>query len=98
MYGARAFEFISLSADDPDNRNDVLAFLKSKHSAITNYMFAGGDKYALIEAVDPEWDGALPYTLLIEPGGKIIYSNPGVVDLLGLKKTIVEHPLMGRYY
>lgn len=98
MYGARAFEFISLSADDPANREDVLAFLKSKHSAITNYFFFGGDKYTLIEAVDPEWDGALPYTLLIEPGGKIIYSNPGVVDLLELKKTIVEHPRMGRYY
>jgi thiol-disulfide isomerase/thioredoxin len=98
MYGARAFEFISLSADDPDNRSDVLAFLESKHSAVTNYIFTGGDKYTLIEAVDPEWDGALPYTLLIEPGGKIIYSNPGVVDLLELKKTIVEHPLMGRYY
>jgi len=98
MYGARSFEFISLAADDPANREDVLAFLESKHSAITNYLFMGGDKYALIEAVDPEWTGALPYTLLIEPGGKIIYSSPGAVDLLELKKTIVEHPLMGRYY
>ncbi len=98
MYGARAFEFISLSADDPANREDVLVFLESKHSAITNYIFSGGDKYDLIEAIDPEWDGALPYTMLIEPGGKITYSNPGAVDLLELKKIIVEHPLMGRYY
>ena len=50
------------------------------------------------EAIDPKWNGALPYTLLVEPGGKIVYSYQGPVDLLELKRAIVEHPLMGRYY
>lgn len=98
MYGNRAFEFISLSADNPKNSDKVLDFLASKHSALQNYIFETDDKYALIEAVDPEWNGALPYTMLIEPGGKIIYSNQGTVDLLELKRTIVENPLIGRYY
>jgi len=98
MYGNRAFEFISLSADNPKNSDKVLDFLASKHSALQNYIFETDDKYALIEAVDPEWNGALPYTMLIEPGGKIIYSNQGIVDLLELKRTIVENPLIGRYY
>lgn len=98
MYGNRAFEFISLSADNLKNSDKVLDFLASKHSALQNYIFETDDKYALIEAVDPEWNGALPYTMLIEPGGKIIYSNQGTVDLLELKRTIVENPLIGRYY
>jgi peroxiredoxin len=98
IYGNRAFEFISVSADNPEEFNKVHEFLKSKHAAITNYIFEEKDKYALIEAIDPSWDGALPYTMLIEPGGKIIYSNQGIVDLMELKKIIVEHPLLGRYY
>ncbi len=98
MYGNRAFEFVSVSADNPDEFDKVLAFLQSKHSALNNYIFDGQDKYALIEAVDPDWEGALPYSLLIEPGGKIIFSNQGVVDLLELKRIIVENPLLGRYY
>lgn len=98
IYGNRAFRFVSVSADDPGTFDKVHSYLESKHSAIDNYIFEGEDKYALIEAVDPDWGGALPYSLLIEPGGKILYSNQGPVDLLALKKMIVEHPLMGRYY
>ena len=98
IYGNRAFQFVSVSADDPDEFDKVYTFLESKHSAIDNYIFEGQDKYTLIEAIDPSWNGALPYSLLIEPAGKIIFSNQGTVDLLALKKMIVEHPLLGRYY
>lgn len=98
MYGARDFEFVSLSADKPEQEQKVLEFLKSKHSAVSNYLFSENDKYALIEAVDKNWNGALPYTVLVEPGGRIVWSHQGDVDFLALKRAIVEHPMMGRYY
>ena len=98
MYGNRSFEFVSISADKPGSADKVLEFLKSKHSAVQNYLFDSDDKYALIEAIDPNWNGALPYSMLVEPGGKIAYSVQGAVDLLALKKKIVENPKIGRYY
>jgi thiol-disulfide isomerase/thioredoxin len=98
IYGNRAFEFVSISADKPEKVNETLTFLKEKHSGLANYIFDRDDVYALIEAIDPAWNGALPYTLLIEPGGKVAFNCLGIVDLLGLKKTIVENPLLGRYY
>ena len=98
MYGNRNFEFISLSADKPENADQVLEFLQAKHSPIRNYLFNSSDKYALIEAINPDWNGALPYSMLVEPGGKVIYAVQGSVNLIELKKKIVEHRLMGRYY
>ncbi|MFD2519735.1 TlpA family protein disulfide reductase [Emticicia soli] len=98
MYGARDFEFISLSADKPDKKDKALKFLQSKHSGVKNYIFSGDDTYKLIEALDPNWNGALPYTLLVEPGGKVIYSLQGSIESLKLKKMIVEHPKIGRYF
>lgn len=98
MYGARDFEFVSISADKPEHEQKVLDFLKSKYSAVPNYLFAEDDKYALIEAVDKNWNGALPYTVLIEPGGKIVWSHQGDVDFLELKRAIVEHQMIGRYF
>ena len=98
MFGARSFEFVSLSADKPENADKTLEFLQSKHSSIKNYLYDGTDNYKLVEAVDSVWNGALPYTLLVEPGGKIIYRSAGPVDLLELKKAIVENPMIGRYY
>jgi len=98
MYGARDFEFVSLSADKPSQQAKALKFLEKTNSALTNYIFDQDDKYALIEAVDPNWNGALPYSMLIEPGGKVVWSHQGEVDFLELKRVIVDHPMIGRYY
>jgi thiol-disulfide isomerase/thioredoxin len=98
MYDDRPFEFISISADRPEQEEKVLQFLEKQNSSMKNYLFAKDDKYALIEAIDPEWEGALPYTILVEPGGQRIYSRQGTIDPLALRQTIVEHELMGRYY
>lgn len=52
----------------------------------------------MIEAVDPDWDGALPFTALVAPGGEIVYKKMGSISPFELKKTIVEDPMIGRYY
>ena len=98
MFGARDFEFVSLSADNPGKESKVLEFLKSKQSALTNYLFSEDDKYALIKAVGNGWNGALPFTLLIEPGGNVVWKHQGEVNFLALKRVIVDHPMIGRMY
>jgi len=98
MYGARDFEFVSLSADDPARQAKALGFLQQKHAAFSNYIFAEDDKYALIEAIDKNWNGALPYTLLVEPGGKVVWSQQGEVNFAELKRVIVDHPKIGRFF
>ena len=98
MYAGRDFEFISLSADKIDRKEKALKFLEKQHAAVQNYIFTGTDIYKLIAAVDPQWNGALPYTVLIEPDGKIVYKQMGTIDPLELKRIIVNHPMVGRYY
>ena len=98
MYGARDFEFISISADDPKHEAKALKLLQEKQSAVSNYLFSNPDKYALIEAIDADWNGALPYTLLIEPNGNIVWKHQGEVDFYELKRVIVDHEMIGRYF
>ncbi|MBX3254181.1 MAG: redoxin domain-containing protein [Chitinophagaceae bacterium] len=98
MYRKRDFEFISISADAPGKKEKALEFLKEQQASNKNYIFSEDDKYKLIEAVDPGWRGALPYTILVEPGGKIVYAKQGPIDPRLMKKTIVENRLLGRYY
>jgi peroxiredoxin len=98
MYRGRDFEFISISADDPANKDKALKFLQKQQASATNYIFSVDDKYKLIEAIDPKWQGALPYTMLIEPNGKIVYAHQGAIDPLELKKMIVNDPVIGRVY
>ena len=97
MYRDRDFQFISISADSPDNRDKVLKFLQAQQASNVNYLFNGADKNKLIKAVDPSWRGALPYTILVEPGGKIVYKKTGTIDPANLKTTIVNNHLIGKY-
>lgn len=98
MYRGRDFEFISISADSPERKDKVLKFLQKQMAANTNYLYKEEDKYKLIEAIDPKWQGALPYTILVEPGGKIVYAKQGTIDAAAMKTTIVDNHLIGRYY
>lgn len=98
MYRGRDFEFIAVSADAPSSKQKALKFLQKQQASNTNYIFNGEDKYKLIEAIDPAWQGALPYTILVEPGGKIVYARQGIIDPAEMKKKIVESPYIGRYY
>jgi peroxiredoxin len=90
MYRLRGFELVSISADGPAKHAKVLSFLKKQQAAHSNYLFESDDQYALIEAVDENWQGALPYTMLVEPGGRVIYSEQGGVDPLAMKRLIVD--------
>lgn len=96
MYRQREFEMITISADTPDDKDKALVFLKKQHASFKNYLFQSEDKYQLIEAVDKDWRGALPYTLLITPGGKILHRRMGRINPLDMKKRIVGY--LGRYY
>jgi thiol-disulfide isomerase/thioredoxin len=98
MYRGRSFEFITVSADKMAKKVDVLKFLKKNEASNKNYIFNNDDVYKLIEAVDPDWQGALPFTILIEPGGKIVYKKQDVIDPSQMKKLIVENKYIGRYY
>jgi thiol-disulfide isomerase/thioredoxin len=98
MYRERDFEFITVSLDNPDKQDKVLDRLKKLEASNLNFIFTGSDKYAFMEKIDPNWQGALPYTLLVEPGGKIVYGKQGTIDPLQLKRLIVENRMIGRYY
>ena len=96
MYRGRDFEFFTISADKLSKKDKALAFLKKIEASNKNFIYGGESQYDLIEAVDKKWEGALPYTALVEPGGKVIYSIQGTMNPLELKKKIVNY--LGRYY
>jgi len=96
MYRRRDFEMISISVDGASRRAKVLDFLKEKQASFKNYLYTGDDIYAFIEAVDKDWPGAIPYTMLIKPGGEVLYQHLGLIDPLEVKQAIVEY--LGRTY
>jgi peroxiredoxin len=95
MYRLREFELVTISMDDTTRKENVLNFLTKKQASSANYILTG-DKYQFIDQLDKDWQGSLPYTILLAPGGKVLYSKQGMIDPLELKKLIVNS--MGRVF
>ncbi len=96
MYRKREFELVTISADLPERKRQALKFLNEQHASCTNYLFEGENEYELAETLDAEWQGALPYTMLVAPGSKILFRKQGRLDPLELRKAIVDY--LGRVY
>jgi len=109
--GNRDFEMVTISMDDAKMQPQVKRFLEQQHAVPSarlkkllaaegrgalNYLYTGASSDALVQALDPEWPGPLPHTILVAPGGKIVFRHNGAVDPEVLKRKVIE--LLGPYY
>jgi thiol-disulfide isomerase/thioredoxin len=81
----RDFELITISIDEVKDEAKVKEFLEKQHASVpnrvqrslksegrgtNNYLFSGADSDALMQALDPQAPGPVPFTVVIAPGGK----------------------------
>ncbi|HOU87820.1 MAG: redoxin domain-containing protein [Verrucomicrobiota bacterium] len=90
MYRHREFELVTVSVNRPEEHPQVLEFLKQKQASTRNFIFASSDRAPLIDAFDPDWQGVVPYTVLISPEGKVVSRAVGSIDALEFKREIVR--------
>ena len=110
-FGLREFELISISTDEPKDSAKVKAFLEKRGAGLTDrlrksvsaegrktnsYVFTGSNTEELMKALDPQWPGAIPHTVLVGTNGEIIWRHNGAVNGDELRARILEH--MGNYY
>lgn len=101
----RSFDFISISLDPVGDEAKVQKFLEKQHAAIgdrtkaslqkegreaNHYVFAEDNKDPLAEAIDSEWTGAQPHTVLLSPKGEILWRHNGRVDAVELRRQIAK--------
>jgi thiol-disulfide isomerase/thioredoxin len=96
MYRKRDFKLVTISMDDPVKEEAALKVLKDLHVSATNYILGFKDRDKFAELLDKEWPGPLPHTLVIAPGGKVLYRKTGAMDALTVKRAIVGY--LGRTY
>jgi len=108
----RDFEMITISMDDPKMLPQAKAFLEKQHAApigqlkrhlaaegrtAVNFIYTEASTDAIVQALDPAWPGPLPHTVVIAPGGRIVYRHDGAVDPAELRAKVIA-ALGGAYY
>jgi peroxiredoxin len=108
---SRDFDLITISVDDPKDEDKALQFLRREHAAVppgarkavdregrktNNYLYTGSSADALAQALDPKWPGGYPYTVVIAPGGEVLYRFSGAMDTADLQSKLIDR--LGVYY
>jgi thiol-disulfide isomerase/thioredoxin len=91
MYRNRGFDFVSVSSNDPDDKPQVIEFLKKYHASGSNLQFGTPDTFGLQAAFDPAMPAAVPFTVLIAPNGDILFQQLGELDFLKLRRAILAN-------
>lgn len=101
----RGVEFVSISLDPVDQREAVGKFLENRHASTpeplekslkengrstNNYHWTGGNPDKMAQAIDAEWTGALPHTVLVAPGGEIVWRHNGEIDIVDVRRNILK--------
>ncbi|MGI8604905.1 MAG: redoxin domain-containing protein [Verrucomicrobiales bacterium] len=89
-FGHRDLELVTVAVHFPDEKDEVLKFLTKQQATNRNLILGSTDKAALLDAFDPKWNGALPFTVFISPDGKVLHQQQGAVDPLELRRIIVK--------
>lgn len=110
-FSLRPFELITISLDAPSDRDKARAFLDKQRAVLAgrvarsvqeegrstnNYLYTGASVDELAEVLDPEWPGPIPFSILIDQDGKVLYRRLGMIDPEAVKAKVVE--VMGTTY
>jgi thiol-disulfide isomerase/thioredoxin len=91
MFRRRGLDLVTISTNYPDEKNGVLKILQSEHASSRNLQFASEDTYAMQAAFDARWDAGVPFTMVIAPGGRVIYQEQGEVDIVAMRRAILAN-------
>jgi peroxiredoxin len=93
MYSDRNFELVVVSMNKPGEKPAVTQWLNKTHATSRNLLFDSDNTAALQKAFDPKWESGLevPYTILLDADGNVLYQTDAPVDTLKLRRTILAN-------
>jgi peroxiredoxin len=93
MYSDRNFELVVVSMNKPDEKPVVTQWLEKTHATSRNLLFDSDNTAALQKAFDPKWEAGpeIPYTILLDADGNVLYQTDKPVDQLKLRRTILAN-------
>lgn len=84
----RLFNMVTVNLDAAADNAAALAHLKKEFATGPNKQYVG-DRKAVMDAVGATWPANQPYTMLVAPGGEVVYSKVGKVDIFEVRRAML---------
>ena len=97
QYAKRALDIVTVSINAPDEKTYVLDFLKEQHAINRNLLWSTNDSADAVKAFGPEWNGGVPFTVLIGMNGEILFQTQGGMNALEVRRAILKNLPDDRY-
>jgi peroxiredoxin len=91
MYRKRAFDFVTINTNVPAENPAVLEFLKKQYASSPNKQFATDDRAGLQAAWGAKWNLTAALTMVIAPGGEVLYQKEGKIDILEVRRVVLAN-------
>jgi peroxiredoxin len=91
MYRKRAFNLVTINTNVPADAPAVLDALKKEYASSSNKQFATADRAGLQAAWGEAWNLGAPLTMVIAPGGKVLYRKEGKIDIHEVRRIVLAN-------
>jgi hypothetical protein len=91
MYRGRPFSLVTINSDAQGDANKVMEFLKSQYASSTNLQISSVDLTTAQKAFESSWKRNEEFTAVIAPGGKVVYSQKGPIEILNLRHAVLAN-------
>lgn len=88
-FADRGVDLVFVSTDFDTERDAALEFLRAQGADLPSYIKSGDDQ-DFINALYPEWSGAMPFTVIFDREGRRVKVWPGKVEAAELQQTLQE--------
>ncbi len=89
MFRRRDFDFVTVSSNPPEQKDAALKTLQEQFAGTRNLQLAATD--AVQSTFDARWDPNASFTIVIAPGGRVVYQQEGPVDILALRRATLSN-------
>ncbi len=87
-FGSAGLQLVTVSANTPEEKDQVVAFLRRFNPPSRNLLFSSTDHYTMLKSFDSGWVDTIPYTALVDRKGKIVFRKEGRIDKAELEAEI----------
>ena len=91
MYAKRQLQIVTVSVNSPDEKKMVLAFLQKQHAINKNLLLNSNDSADAVPAMQTDWKGGVPYTVLFGMKGEVLYETQGAMDKLAVRRAVLKY-------
>jgi peroxiredoxin len=91
MFRRRDFDLLTVSMNNPEEKDTVMKVLQENHAASRNLQFASAEIIPMETTFDARWDPAAPFTMALAPGGRVIYEEMGDLDVIALRRAVLAN-------